>query len=157
MTEVTVEKFKEYFDYDHTTGILTLIKARGRKDTPRVGKQAGWVTQKGYLGIIFRRKFYAIHRLGWFMHYGVWPQDQIDHINRDKQDNRIENLRVVDNRTNQHNTASFNGGAFWQKHANKWRSQIKVNGKTISLGYFDSETDARNAYSAKLKEISDVR
>lgn len=79
------------------------------------------------------------------MHYGNWPQ-HIDHINGDRLDNRIENLREVDRAENMKNmrmpadnTSGFVGVT---RHYEKWKAQITVNGKHIYLGRFDHKKDA---------------
>jgi hypothetical protein len=77
--------------------------------------------------------------------------EQIDHINGDKTDNRIVNLREVTNQQNQHNQTKAKGYN-WNKKANKWQSQIRLNNKKIHLGLFDTEVEARNAY-LKAKEV----
>lgn len=59
------------------------------------GGKAGAVTSQGYIAISLNKKLFFSHRLAWFMYYGVWPHQQIDHINRNKQDNSIDNLRDV--------------------------------------------------------------
>jgi hypothetical protein len=70
--------------------------------------------------------------------------EQIDHINGDRADNRIINLREVTNQQNSFNQKAK--GYHWNKNANKWESQIGLNGKSIGLGYFDTELEARQAY-----------
>jgi hypothetical protein len=71
--------------------------------------------------------------------------EQIDHINGDKADNRIVNLREVTNQENQHNQTKAKGYS-WDKNANKWHSCIKLNSKKIYLGLFNTEVEAHNAY-----------
>jgi hypothetical protein len=89
--------------------------------------------------------------------HGVWPEDQIDHINRDRADNRIENLREVTNKQNQQNRStnsdntSGHTGVSWYKPYSKWRAQIKHNHKVIHLGYFTNIEDAIAARKAAEK------
>ena len=113
----------------------------------------GWVEIKhtdncyGYNCIRVNGKNIFRHRLIASCYLGLNiddPLQQIDNINRNKMDNRIENLRIV---TNQQNT--FNKGArgyTWHTHSNKWQAKITVNNKNISLGYFDNEEEAHRAY-----------
>lgn len=76
--------------------------------------------------------------------------EEIDHINRNKIDNRVENLRIVTTQQNQFNRTAK--GYTWHKLRNKWCAQICLNGKKINLGGYDSEEEARQSYlDAKLK------
>lgn len=113
------------------------------------GKEAmTCVERKGYLnGKIFDRHIKA-HRVVWALHFGEWPNGQIDHINGVKSDNRIENLRVVTNRTNcrnqskpKSNTSGWIGVSF-NKSNGRWCAKYKKNYKTIHVGYFNCPTSA---------------
>lgn len=100
------------------------------------GKPIGSLNAKGYL----HYRNVSLHRIAWFIHYGSWPEYNIDHINGDKLDNRIGNLRSVTqsenckNRAIPKSNASGVHGVYWDKHANKWKAQIRVNGRAITLG-----------------------
>jgi hypothetical protein len=100
-----------------------------------------------YHGIVFR-KAYILHRLIWFLYYGKWPSGQIDHINRNRRDNRICNLRDVSNRENsknrslqKNNTSGFTG-VVWKENVKKWSAAIRVQGRQKHLGSFDKIEDA---------------
>jgi len=102
---------------------------------------------RGYhVGAIFNRGYQA-HRIIWMMVYGVWP-DQIDHINHNKLDNRIENLRDVTQVENSRNqplsklNISGKTGVHWCRNKNKWVSQIMISGKNILLGRFNTFNEA---------------
>ena len=71
--------------------------------------------------------------------------DVIDHINRNRIDNRVENLRITTNQGNAFNRPKAKG-YYWCKQRNKWNARIKLNGKSIHLGYYDTEEEARQAY-----------
>jgi len=83
----------------------------------------------------------------------------VDHINRDSLDNRMGNLRIVGMSTNVRNrekrigTTSKHKGVSWSKRDKKWRAYITINGKTISLGYYNNEDQAAKVYSDKLEKI----
>ena len=91
---------------------------------------------------------YLAHRVAWFLYYGEEPIGQIDHINQDKRDNRIVNLRCVSNRDNHRNMPIQKNntlgivGVHLIKHKNRWVSYIKVNTKRLHLGTFDNLFDA---------------
>jgi len=71
--------------------------------------------------------------------------DCIDHINGDKLDNRVENLRITTHQGNQQNQTKAKG-YYWNNEKNKWRASIGINGKLIHLGYYDTEEEAHEAY-----------
>ena len=109
-----------------------------------------------YYIIKINKKVYRLSRIIYKAHNKDWDitdismNNFIDHINRDSTDNRIENLRVLTNQQNQFNRNAK--GYHWNKQRNKWRAQIRINGKVKHLGYFDKEQDATIAY-LKAKEI----
>ena len=121
------------------------------------GVEAFTADRLGYKqGTIFHQKLSA-HRVIWALHYGEWPEDEIDHINHDRSDNRISNLRCVTRCENSKNL-SMRGdnksgitGVCWDKSRNKWSSQIMVNSCTKNLGRFGCITAA--SISRKLAEI----
>ena len=94
---------------------------------------------------------FGAHRVAWSIHYGEWPSNQIDHINGIRADNSIANLRVVTpqensrNRTMNRDNTSGVCGVSWFKRLKKWKVQIKVDGRMIHLGLFDSIEDAAAA------------
>jgi hypothetical protein len=125
------------FRYDSDTGKIYGV----------FGKEITNKDIKGYIYISgsthFKGHLYA-HHFAWYFTYGNVDFNELDHINRDKSDNRICNLRVVSRQENQWNITGK--GYCWDKHANKWKSYIKLNGKTINLGLFNTEDEARQSY-----------
>ena len=94
------------------------------------------------------------HRLAWFYTYGTWPTE-VDHINGQRTDNRISNLReVVDGSNNQNhkkhssNTSGF-GGVSWSKAKRKWGAQVYIDGHNRFAGYYDTPEQAREDYIKK--------
>jgi len=91
---------------------------------------------------------YKTHRLVWLLNHKRWPKDQVDHINHDRIDNRIENLREVGFLENSKNVPlrkdNVSGvvGVRWYDRYGKWHSQIAVKGKSIHLGYFLDKFEA---------------
>jgi hypothetical protein len=99
------------------------------------------------------------HLIAWKMYYGNDPKGYIDHINRDKSDNRIENLRDVSHLENMRNKSDYSNnksglrGVSWKKSHSQWVSQIKHKGKTIYIGLFDNKHEAHKAYLNKKAEL----
>ena len=128
----------ETFDYDNK-GVLIWKKT---------GKVAG-SENHGYLRIRFKGKDYFAHRLIWFYHYGKWPKGQIDHVNRNKLDNRIENLKDVSQFENQKNKWSTKNsitgipGLTWHKTKEKWEARLYENGRYVYRKYFDLFQEAK--------------
>lgn len=109
--------------------------------------------KSGYRRLSCFGKRFAAHRVAWLLHYGHWPEHEIDHINGDKSDNRIDNLRDVPHQLNVQNlrasTSSSSTGILGVGPKNgKWRARILKQGKTHYLGTFDTKEEAQNAYVA---------
>ena len=148
--DITAEKLRELLHYDPATGIFTW-KVRTAHNV-KVGDAAGCPGGAGYLLIGLQRRLYLAHRLAWLYTYGEWPEDQIDHINRNRSDNRISNLREVSHKQNLQNAGKYSNntsghpGVVWDKQKSKWKARIKHNYKLIHLGRF---TDIEEALSAR--------
>ncbi len=156
MSELTHDELKEYLSYDKDTGLFTWLVNKGRA---KAGSIAGSNTSDGYRQLKFKGVQYLLHRLAWFYVYGEWPKQLIDPINRIKNDNRIINLRDVSNRENCSNSNSNNTiiGAIFIKDCvdtKPWKSSIKYLGKAIHLGYFETSTEAGQAYLQALNSIN---
>jgi len=106
-----------------------------------------------YLSVSYRNKGFLAHRLVWLIIHGVWPTIHVDHVNGDGTDNLVSNLRLATPTQNSHNSAGVTAtsskykGVTWAAHANKWRAQLRRNGKS-HIGYFTSERAAALAYNA---------
>jgi len=121
----------------------------------RIGSVAGSLTIYGYVQIKVGRRAYRAHRLAWFFSFGVWPDGEIDHINGNRLDNRLSNLRVVDRSGNSQNrrlahkdNSSGFLGAAWNRQHQRWQSKIVANKVRHHLGYFDTPEAAHLAYMA---------
>jgi len=120
-------------------------------NTRYADKPAGGIDGQGYILVKLFGRTSGIHRVAWTIHHGAWPADQIDHINGDRADNRIVNLREVTHQENcknqkmRRNNTSGVMGVGWYKPRAKWRALISVDGKYIHLGDFDSIEDAAAA------------
>lgn len=142
---ITQSRLKELLNYDPSSGLFTWIKPKGSR--AKVGDIAG-SNICGYLSMRIDTSRHYIHRLAWLYLYGEFPLDQIDHINGDRSDNRIANLRCVDDSENKKNmkrpknNTSGVSGVCWHKHASKWWSRISADGIVISLGLFSDKFEA---------------
>lgn len=148
--DLSHDRLIEVLVYEKETGnFYWRFSAKGRKK----GSQAGRLLQKGYRQVCVDYKQYLEHRLAWFYIYKKWPEFCIDHINEIKSDNRIANLRDVDQSTNllnqskpqKNNTTGFRGVTF-SKSTNKYRAQLMIRGKQYELGRFDTPEEAHKAY-----------
>lgn len=154
---LTQAYLKEYFHYCETTG--NLIRKKYVHPHGDIGKIAGNISVYGYRQIKIRPKVYLAHRLIWLYIYGVWPTHTIDHINGDKLDNRLSNLRDVTQALNNQatkekrvdNTTGYTGVVYIKSNG-KFRASIGRNYKHIFLGEYLNPIDAHNAYlEAKAK------
>ena len=150
MEPITQSYLKEHFEY--RKGHLWWIKKTSKKGPNKVGKKFGCL-QGGYRVGVIKGKPYPEHRLIWLYHYGEWPAGMIDHINRIRNDNRIENLRVANYKENRLNSGANSGkiysnyrGVSYSKRDKKWTSQATLNGKFYWLGSFKTEIEAAKAY-----------
>lgn len=146
---LTQERLKELLDYDPETGVFTW---KSRIRGIRIGQVAG-SNVKGYRQIQIDKERHYSHRLAWLYIYGCWPLNELDHINRIKEDNRIANLREVTRQENCWNigklktNSSGYTGVNLHKQYGKWRANIRIQGKYKHLGYFNTPEEAHYAYS----------
>ena len=108
----------------------------------------------GYSIIEVNRKSYKAHRIAWLLTYGSWPEDQIDHINGNGLDNRLENLRAVSNGENLRNKKIYKNntsgtlGVSFDKRCQNYQAKIMINKKYKHLGYFKNKEEAIAARAA---------
>lgn len=145
---MTQERLKILLDYDPETGVFTGKTIRGKHDRRGVIEGSNR-TAGGYCRLLLDGKQYLAHRMAWLYVYGFLPEG-IDHRNTNTSDNRISNLRVADKSQNGANMPARNPGrlkgAYFNKAARRWQSQIMHNYKQYYLGLYDSEKEAHKAY-----------
>jgi hypothetical protein len=136
----------DLFIYDEKTGVLTNKVKRNSRS--QCGSVVGWANDSGYLITTVFGKKIRVHRIVWEMHNGDIPDGlEIDHINRDRKDNRIENLRLANRHEQNLNlskrrSASGVTGVVFNKKDSKWQSQIGFKRSHIYLGQFNSKEAA---------------
>jgi len=137
-------KINELFEYFNGY----LIRKKQTSSRSLIGKIAGTLNPSGYIRVQISGKFYPVHKLVYLIKNKVYPK-YIDHINGNRADNRIENLREVTPTQNQYNkkigksnTSGIKGVCF-DKRRNKWTASLYLNGKQRTLGRFDDIELAR--------------
>ena len=142
---------RKLFGYDEQ-GLYRLRDSTNAK----AGKRAHKVHSKGYVGFKVAGKTYGEHRLVWLYHFGYMPK-LVDHINGNRSDNRIENLREaspsenISNSKLASNNTSGAKGVIWAEDRKKWRARITSNGVRSWLGSFDSFDEAlKGANTARI-------
>lgn len=155
--QISAETLKSSLDYDPDTGVFRRIS--NRQGGFKLGALAGYKHHSGYTYIKVNGKTYAAHRLAWLFHFGEMPEGEIDHINCDKSDNRISNLRLSDRKGNVCNVGLRNDntsgvkGVSWHRECGKWVAYVRNNGIKIYVGMFSDLNDAANAVSEMRKRL----
>lgn len=156
-TKLTQARLKELLHYDPETGVFTWAAVVG---SARPGDQAStFVNHYGYKLLRADRRSYAQHRLAWLYMTGSWPEAQVDHRNGQRDDNRWDNLRSATDAQNRQNMAKKRGtratlqGVTWFPRDQRWMARIGLNYKSHFLGYYDTESEAHQAYLAAKAEL----
>lgn len=149
MTKKEITLLFEYKDGD----LIWKIKPSNRTN---IGDIAGVIGRK-YKQVQYKGKLYKVHILVWILHNGEIPNKmQVDHIDKNKLNNRIENLRLLSHSDNLLNNNAK--GYYYNKRDKRYQAQIQINNKHQYIGQFKTEKEARDAYeNAKemYKEIKD--
>ena len=177
--QVTPTELRELIDYNPETGSMTwrerpvsMFENHGGRYTAQRSwkmfntKHAGQpafdtLCKSGYHTGTLKGYTFSQHRVAWAYVHGYWPAQALDHINRDRADNRIENLRLSTGTLNNHNKkvgarvhqASGFVGVAWYMPAEKWVAYVSKNRKRFHVGYFDDPAEAALARDAKALEL----
>lgn len=148
-SQEAIAKLKECYRYEKETGSIFNVKT---------GRELTGLSGAGYRMVQFRLNGYQCkylaHHVAWFFEYGVWPAKDLDHINRDRTDNRIENLREVSRAENLRNKGSLSSDrqtsydcVSWHKANRKWQARVpyKLDRKRPRVGYFNTDKEAYEA------------
>jgi hypothetical protein len=162
--ELTQELLKEALNFDNDSGLFTWktrplhhfknLRSMNKWNTRYANTKAGSLQKRGYIEISLLSKSYTAHRLAWLYMTGNFPENQIDHINCIKTDNRFINLRQATNAENAQNKIKSQNnnkttgllGSCYDKRYKKYASQITINYKCILLGRFNTAKEAHDKY-----------
>lgn len=142
---ITQSRLKELLNYNQNTGIFTWIVNKNRA---HIGDIAGCSNSKGYIYIQINGYNFRAHRLAWLYVYGKFPDYEIDHIDRDRKNNRISNLRDINHNQNMQNTKIYSSnksgyrGVSWNKTQCKWKVTVRYKQKHYHGGVFVNIDDA---------------
>lgn len=155
MAKLTHTRLRELIGYNSETGTLISLSCRGNI---AAGDRIGTINTRGYRQACIDGRMYYEHRLVWLYVFGEWPADQIDHINGDRADNRVKNLREVSQAQNNANSVSRRNtdqlrGAYYIGEKQRWMAQIVSDSRTQYLGYYDTAEEAHEAYQTAANHI----
>jgi hypothetical protein len=163
--EITQAELKEVLDYNPETGVF-IWKKHLKQSNKYEGDLAGSLLGGGYIAIQIRGFRYYAHRLAWLYMYGSFPSKEIDHINREKADNRIANLREVTRSENMRNVGVRKDNTSgipnigYRKEKQTYRVYVTESAKFKSLGHFKTIAEAKialDSYKLGLEEWNEER
>jgi len=149
---VGIDRARAILRFEPETGRVIRTATTGTR--AKAGAVIGTKSNHGYLIAMVDYRIYQVHRLAWFLLHGEWPNGEVDHINGDKADNRLANLRVGSSSENKGNMplSSRNKTGFkgvrWDHGAKKFRASIGVNSRHVHLGYRETAEEAHQLYRA---------
>ncbi len=150
---LTQKRVQEVFGYSNGELIWKLKTG----DKVVIGEPAGTPTHYGYIQIGLDKKLYKRSRLIFLWHHGYLPK-VVDHVNHERSDDRIENLRDASHQENSHNSVVGRGscrsrGVCYRKRSNNYHSQIRLKGRSYHIGVFETEKEASEAYERRRGEL----
>lgn len=147
----SVEQVHALLSCDAGTGIVTRRVGRGGRPA---GEIVGCVRPDGYLTVMVCKRLILVHRIVWCLARGEWPNGVIDHVNGNRADNRIENLRVTTQRGNMLNQTKARQNVLGVAgvdclSSGSFRARLRIRGRTSAhLGTFPTLAEASDAYQA---------
>ena len=155
---ITCQRVRELFFYDPVTGHV-FKKNYGVRHGQYFGRPIGGFDSRGYRRCVIDGRAHLLHRIIWLHVYGEWPTQPIDHINRDKGDNRLCNLRLVTHKQNginqgvrSNNTSGFRGVATVK--GRYFCAKVQRDGKRVCLPLRRSAEDAAVDYISEMLRIN---
>lgn len=151
-----LDSIEKFISYNNETGIFSIIKKTGPRSS--LGPLQVSTDSRGYQQVQYMGKAFLAHRLAWYFTHGKWPENEIDHINGVKTDNRIANLREatrsqnIKNRGPHKNIISGLKGVYFNKARNKYQAAIWIDGKRKALGVFEDKYEAFEVYKKAARE-----
>lgn len=144
MDLLSAQRLRDALDYNPETGAFTRKATSNCNPRAQAGSTAGGWTTSGYRQIRVDGNRYFAHRLAWLYVYGQWPDGEVDHVNGERADNRIANLRLASRSQNmanakipKNNTSGIKG-VIWDKVNRKWMAYLQVDGRFKNLGRFET-------------------
>ena len=165
MTDQSRSEFEaavmQFISYDPESGELSWKEKPNRNI--QIGQKIGRKNSWGHMTFTFRGRTCMVHRIAWLIATGALPSNEIDHVDGDKENNRLSNLRDVTRNINQQNlrrahrsnkTGYLGVSKAALNHPNRpWYASIKKDGKTRFLGYYDTPELAHQAYVKAKREL----
>ena len=144
---ITQERLHELFEYREDGNLIRKVSTAKRT---KVGDIAGWMSSRGYFMVSINSKKYLVHRMIFLYHHGyLTPGMELDHIDGNPRNNRIENLREVTKSQNIQNSKIRSDnttgvkGVYWDKSNSKWQVQMRMKGKLKYLGRYTTLKEAK--------------
>jgi hypothetical protein len=148
---LSAERARELLAYDPETGVLRWRKVRFGGAS--AGQVAGHINKSGYCRIVVDGGSHLAHRLAWLITYGEWPR-MLDHVNGDRADNRLVNLRECNATQNSCNAKTLSRhGRGVSLRGGKWTAAIRASRQLYWLGTFDTKEQAAAAYRNAAKQL----
>lgn len=153
---LSLNEIKQHIKYDAKNGCFYRKQTNNQH---KVGEIAGNKRKNGYVILKVCGVNILAHRLVWLFEYGEWPKECLDHIDGDKSNNKIKNLREATYAQNKCNSKVRKDnelglkGVNFDKKLKRYRARIFYNGKNLSLGSYNTKEEAHAVYVAKAKEI----